>query len=246
MGGYPSSALGPGYIDPTEAKRNQIEANRLKIEKQRAALQKKILDATKKQNALTKASQTLDLERIGIEAALKGNISEADRLSLLLQKALLNSNATLATQLSDQLEATIKRNNELRLALLSTPKAPNPYEDWKIPADLLNYTAVSLGVSPETVINAPQTIPSQATDAGEELRMAVLAALDAQDKADAAVKAAESVSATTSAAPINVKVEVAGEEVAAVITQQQSNQSLSGSFVNVNRLGRFANTPVAI
>jgi hypothetical protein len=39
---------------------------------------------------------------------------------------------------------------------------------------------------------------------------------------------------------INVVVEVAGEEVAAVITQQQTNQSLSGSFVNVNRLGRFA------
>jgi hypothetical protein len=51
---------------------------------------------------------------------------------------------------------------------------------------------------------------------------------------------ATAVTAGSSAPPINVKVEVAGEEVAAVITQQQTNQSLSGSFVNVNRLGRFA------
>jgi hypothetical protein len=246
MGGYPSSALGGTFADPNAAARKAAEAAAVKRSKELLALQKKTLDTQKKQNALTKASKTLDLEQIAIEAALKGNISETDRLSLLLQKSILQGNATLATQLSDQLEAAIKRNNELRLALLSTPKAPNPYEDWKIPADLLNYTAASLGVSPETVINAPQTIPTQTSDAGEELRMAVLAALDAQAKADAAVKAAESVSATTSSAPINVKVEVAGEEVAAVITQQQTNQSLSGSFVNVNRLGRFANTPVAI
>jgi hypothetical protein len=45
------------------------------------------------------------------------------------------------------------------------------------------------------------------------------------------------------APPINIKVEVAGEAVAAVITQQQTNQSLSGSFVSVNRGGRFATRP---
>jgi hypothetical protein len=214
------------------------ENKRLKSEKARAAL-------AKAQLALGKASKTLDLERIGIEAALKGNINETDRLSLLLQKSLLDNNATLATQLSDQLEAAIKRNNELRQALLTTPKAPNPYEDWKIPADLLAYTAASLGVSPETVINAPETIPAQTTDATQELLAALLAAEAAQRAADMAQAQAAAVTAGSSAPSINVKVEVAGEEVAAVITQQQTNQSLSGSFVNVNRLGRFANTPVA-
>jgi hypothetical protein len=39
---------------------------------------------------------------------------------------------------------------------------------------------------------------------------------------------------------INIKVEVAGESVAAVITQQQTNDSLSGSFNTVNRTNRFA------
>lgn len=45
---------------------------------------------------------------------------------------------------------------------------------------------------------------------------------------------------------IDVEVKIGAETVAAVITQQQTNQSLSGSFVNVNRLGRFANVPIAI
>jgi len=235
MGGYPSSALGGTFIDPNQAARKAAEAAAAKRARELAALQKKTLDTQKKALALQKASKTLNLEAIGIEAALKGKISETDRLSLLLQKAILEGNATLATQLSDQLESAIKRNNELRLALLTTPKAPNPYEDWKIPADLLAYTAASLGVSPETVINAPQTIPTQTTDATSELLDALLAAQAAQDKADAAAAAAE-------AAAVYVKITLPdGTDMTSQARTELSNQALSGSFVNVNRLGRFAN-----
>ena len=133
MGGYPSSALGPGYIDPNDAARKAAEAAAAKRAKELAALQKKTLDTQKKSLALQKASKTLNLEAIGIEAALKGKISETDRLSLQLQKAILDGNATVATQLSDQLDTAIKRNNELRLALLTTPEAPNPFRNWSMP-----------------------------------------------------------------------------------------------------------------
>jgi hypothetical protein len=241
MGGYPSSALGAGYIDPNQAAREKAEKDAAKRAKEIANLQKKALDTQKKANALTKAAKTIDLDRISMTAALRGKISETDRLSLNLQLALLDKNEAQANKLSAELEAAVKRQQALNAALLATPKAPNPYEDWKIPADLLTYTAKTLGVTPETVINAPQSIPVPMEDPLREVFEAVMAAQVAQDKADAAQKAAEATAAT-----VNVKVEVAGEEVAAVITQQQSNQSLSGSFVNVNRLGRFANTPVAI
>jgi hypothetical protein len=231
MGGYPSSALGPGYVDPNDAARKAAEAAAAKRAKELAALQKKTLDIQKKSLALQKASKILNLDAIGIEAALKSKISETDRISLLLQKAILEGNATLATQLSDQLEAAIKRNNELRLALLTTPKAPNPYEDWKIPADLLNYTAVSLGVSPETLISAPQTIVAT-SDATQEMIDAFIAAAEAQRRADAAQAAADAV-----ASNVNVNVQVAGEDVAAIITKQQVNDSLSGTFAFTNRFG---------
>jgi hypothetical protein len=217
-----------GYGASDEAKRKKIEADRLKIEKERAALDKKSLDNQKKQNALTKASKTLNLEAINIEAALKGKISETDRLSLFLQKAILEGNATLATQLSDQLDAAIKRNDELRRSLLSTPKAPNPYEDWKIPADLLNYTAATLGVSTETIIKAPETIGAGMTDATQELIDALIAAAESQRKADAAQAAAD-------AGDVYVSVKIGEDDIAAMITQSQTNSSLSGSFNQINR-----------
>jgi hypothetical protein len=214
-----------------DAARKKAEADAARRAKQLAATQTKSLAEQKKKLALDRASKTLNLEAIGIEAALKGSISETDRLSLLLQKSILEGNATLATQLSDQLEAAIKRNNELRLALLTTPKAPNPYEDWKIPAEILNYTAASLGVSPETVINAPQTIVAT-SDATQEMIDALIAAAEAQRRADAAQAAADAV-----AANVNVNVQVAGEDVAAIITKQQVNDSLSGTFAFTNRFG---------
>jgi len=182
---------------------------------------------------LQRASKTLNLEAIGIEAALKGQISETDRLSLLLQKALLEGNANLATSLSDQLDAAVKRQNELRQSLLTTPKAPNPYADWKIPDNLMTYTAATLGVSTETVISAPETIVAT-SDATQELIDALIAAAEAQRRADAAQAAAEAVTPN-----VNVEVKVGAEDVAAIITQQQTNQSLSGSFNTVNRVDRF-------
>jgi hypothetical protein len=214
-----------------DAARKKAEADALKRQKDLLNLQTKSLAEQKKKSALDRASKTLNLEAIGIEAALKGKISETDRISLLLQKAILEGNASLATQLSDQLEAAIKRNNELRLALLSTPKAPNPYEDWKIPADLLAYTAASLGVSVDTIIKAPETIGTGMTDATQEMIDALIAAAEAQRKAEAAQAAAEKAGDTY------VSVKVGEEDLAAIITKSQTNSSLSGSFVGINRSG---------
>jgi hypothetical protein len=217
MGGYPSSALGPGYVDPNQAKRDKIEADAAKRNKELAALNKKSLDTQKKSLALQKASKTLNLEAIGIEAALKGKISETDRISLLLQKAILEGNASLATQLSDQLEAATKRQNELRALLLTTPEAPNPYRNWTLPQDLLNYTASSLGVSVAQLQNAPVAPSSSFSDAQMELMAAVNSFQGANAQA------------------INVEVYLDGDIVGGAVTNSQINGSLSGSFNQVNR-----------
>ena len=219
MGGYPSSALGGTFIDPNEAARKAAEAAAAKRAKELAALQKKTLDTQKKSLALQKASKTLNLDAIGIEAALKGKLSETDRISLLLQKAILEGNATLATQLSDQLDTAIKRNNELRLSLLATPKAPNPFSEWSIPK--LDFGGNMLGTPVPNFVPPSYVTPETFTSGGAMGPQAI----------------------TPATPPINIKVEVAGEAVAAVITQQQNNQSLSGTFSSVNRIGRFATVP---
>jgi hypothetical protein len=221
MGGYPSSALGPGYVDPNDAARKAAEAAAAKRAKELAALQKKTLDTQKKSLALQKASKTLNLDAIGIEAALKGKISETDRISLLLQKAILEGNATLATQLSDQLEAATKRQNELRALLLTTPEAPNPYRNWTLPMDLLNYTASSLGVSVAQLQNAPVAPSSSFSDAQMELMAAVNSFQSADKQA------------------INIEVYLDGQTVGSAITDVQLNNSLSGSFNQLNRGSGF-------
>lgn len=217
MGGYPSSALGPGYIDPNEAKRRAVEAERLKREKERLALEKKGALEAKKRAALERAARLLELDRINLTAALKGKISESDRLSLQLQIALLDKNDSLATKLAGQLEEAIKRNNALQAALLATPKAPNPYEDWKIPADVLAWTAASLGVTVSSLGTTPVPISSTFSDAQMELAAAVNAGQVAEQKL------------------VNVQVYLDGNVVTGAITENQVNQSLSGTFSDVSR-----------
>jgi hypothetical protein len=221
MGGYPSSALGGTLVDPNDAARKKAERDAAKRSKELLALQKKGLDTQKKSLALQKASKTLDLEAIGIEAALKGEISETDRLSLLLQKSILQGNATLATQLADQLDAATRRQNEIRALLLTTPEAPNPYRNWTLPQELLNYTAASLGVSVAQLQTAPVIPESTFSDAQMELASAYNAAKAAEDQL------------------INIQVYLDDVLVGNAVRESSVNSSLSGSFNTVNRTGRF-------
>jgi hypothetical protein len=242
MGGYPSSALGPGYIDPDVAKRNKIEADRLKIEKQRAALAKKNLDTQKKQNALVKASQTLDLERIGIAAALKGNISETDQLSLRLQLALLNENDEAATRLSALLTAAVQRQNELNAMLLATPEAPNPFRNWKLPdtfssaggalslEDLRGRSGALVVPTPSLTtppLAMPETVPNPYAGG----------ALPGFERRELP-GGRGFIDVPTPR--INVTVELDGKVVSDAIRDSTLNESLSGSFSEVNRTNRFA------
>jgi len=201
------------------AARKSAEAAAAKRARELAALQKKTLDTNKKSLALQKASKTLNLEAISLEAALKSQISETDRLSLLLQKSILEGNANLATSLSDQLDAAVKRQNELRQSLMTTPEAPNPYRNWTLPSELLNYTASSLGVSVAQLQAAPVAPSSTFSDAQMELMAAVNSFQGANQAA------------------INVEVYLDGDVVTGAITEKQVNDSLSGTFASTNRFG---------
>jgi len=237
--GYQGSQ--PMSIYETSAQRTarvKAERDAARRAKELAATAKKTLDTQKKQNALTKASQTLDLERIGIAAALQGQISETDRLSLNLQLALLNKNDAVATKLAAELELSIQRQNALAAALKATPEAPNPYRNWKIP-DLGPLGGLAAGVV--------AGVNPSATAIAEVPAMAEVPAFNVPTYAPDSLAqygplgglAAGVIAGVNPQPVINVVVEVAGEEVAAVITQQQTNKSLSGSFVGVNRTARF-------
>ena len=202
-----------GNIVDNIARRN-AEAAAAKRAKELAALQKKSLDTQKKALALQKAAKTIDLERIGIEAALKGEISKTDRLSLNLQLALLDKNDAAALKLSGQLDAAVKRQNDLAALLLATPKAPNPYEDWKVPT--LDFGGNVLG-TPVPNFTAPSYANPFMPDAG------FLAGVSGQKQPE-----------------ITVVVNLDGQVVGSAVRDSSVNSSLSGSFNTVNRVGRFA------
>jgi hypothetical protein len=243
MGGYPSSALGPGYVDPNELARKRnielekkrsrellaLENKRLKSERARAAL-------AKAQLALGKASKTLDLELISIEAALKGEISETDRLSLNLQKALLEENDSRATKLASQLEAAVRRHNELSLALLATPEAPNPYRNWKPPTFI--GPVMPQGVTPTT--KNPLGIPY-----GEQVPDFNVPSYMTPDSGMSGLQANDylrlgALGGNVADTIVNVEVNLDGNAVGGAVRDSSVNDSLSGSFNTVNRGGRFA------
>ena len=221
MGGYPSSALGPGYIDPNDAARKAAEAAAVKRAKELAAMQKKTLDTQKKQNALIKAAKTLDIERINITAALRGQISETDRLSLNLQLALLDKNDAQATKLSGELNEAVKRQNALNAALLATPEAPNPYRNWKAPDMGPTAMAGSVTGGGYGGLVPNFNVPEYAKDSFGQygplggLGAGVIAGVNPQ---------------------VNVVVTLDGNAVTGAITETQVNQSLSGTFSDVNRV----------
>jgi hypothetical protein len=226
------------YSTPAnDAARKKAEADALKRAKELAAAQTKSLAEAKKKAALEKAAGTLDIQRIGLTAALKSQISETDKLSLGLQLALLDKNETAASKLSGQLEAAIKRQNDLNALLLATPEAPNPYRNWKIPG--LDYGGNKLGtpVPPGAdLVPLPPTdpngqgprkyVPQMPSDSvrdfgpGGGLRAGVIAGVTGQP---------------SYIPEITIQVELDGQAVGGAIRDTQINDSLSGSFNQVNR-----------
>jgi hypothetical protein len=214
------------------AKRKKTEADAAKRARELAAMQKKALDTQKKQNALTKASKVLDLDRISVTAALRGQISETDRLSLQLQLALLDKNESAALKLSGELEAAVKRHKELSAALLATPEAPNPYRNWKPPGFVGP-------VMPENVtppIKNPMGIPygELVPDFNVPDYMKQGAGITGRSGNDYLGLGAIGAGKTADTI-VNVVVKVGEEEITNVITESQVNQSLSGTFSDVSR-----------
>ncbi len=202
-----------GYVDPNAAARKKAELDAAKRAKLLADMKKKELDTQKKQNALIKASKILDLDRIGITAALKGKISETDRLSLNLQLALLDKNDEKALKLSAELDAAVKRNKELAAALLATPEAPNPYRNWIAPKFPYGELVPNF--------NVPDYMKQGAGITGRSANDYLgLGAIGAGGTADAIV---------------NVQVVLDGDVIGGAVTNSQVNQSLSGTFSDVSR-----------
>jgi hypothetical protein len=108
------------------AERTQTE----KIRKSREAAAKLAEKDKKNQLALNRARSVFDLEKIQIEAALKGKITEEERIRLQLMKAIANENATAAEDLTKKLKEVQEENAKIAKQLTEFPKASDPFAHW--------------------------------------------------------------------------------------------------------------------
>lgn len=108
------------------------EAKRLAVEQARS--QNALLKSQKDALKLAKAKAVFDLQKIQIEAALKGKLSEEDALRLKLMKAIEEENLTNIEKYQKALTAAQEKTKELN-TLLNTVKLleiKDPFVTWKI------------------------------------------------------------------------------------------------------------------
>ena len=92
--------------------------------------QDKLSDKEKKNAlAIAKAKAVFDIEKIQIEAALQGKITEEERTRLQLMKAILAEDGATATALAEKLKEIQKQTTDLATSLTNL-KAGNPFEKW--------------------------------------------------------------------------------------------------------------------
>jgi hypothetical protein len=190
----------------------KLEADAIKRQKALLALQKKQLDAAKKAAAekakLDKAASVFDLQKIQIEAALKGKISEEEKTRLLLMQAIADEDTVKAEALQKKLEDIQKQNAKIAADLLAIGQAKDPFATWagSLSLALAALGKVGLGISAisGTMIPGVTYNPGQNADRNydEKVKAAEKAAADkaAADKAAADKAAADKEAADRAAA----------------------------------------------
>ena len=108
---------------------------------------KDTLKINKESLKLAKARAVFDLQKIQIEAALKGKLSEEDAIRLKLMKAIEEENLTNIEKYQKALAVAQEKSKELALALaaIKTTDTGNPFSKWpeyvKTAIDLTNTVA---------------------------------------------------------------------------------------------------------
>jgi len=208
--------------------------------KARAALTKTTqaqTKAIKEQTALQKAGTIFDLEQTSIIAALKGKISEDERKRLELQLALLTGNTKEASKLAGELGKSQGLTAGLIAYLKDLPDAKNPFSAWAAYLDAIEAQVKRIatggtgggmggtGGNAGGLVTGGTFVNGTGTDFSELVPG----------------QGAGSAFTDPRLAQFNVRIELDGQELAGAITSVQTNNSLSGKQVEVNRrTGSFA------
>lgn len=197
---------------------NYGDAKRLEDLKIKAAKAQE--KAAKESIKLQKLSKIFDLSYIQIYAALQGQLTEEERTRVRLQLALLEENVGAADHLSKKLADSQGQTSMLSTFLRTLPDAKNPFEKWGDYLKAIELEAKRIGA---------MSFTTPAADGTAAQPFGVGGALGLED-----------LRGQSAAVPqINITVELDGQTVGGAIREGQINDSLSGSFNQVNRGSGF-------
>ena len=228
--------IGSGITPAIQAELKKAAAAKAALKTQTALTKttKAQTAAIKEQTALQKAGTLFDLEQTSIIAALKGNISADERKRLELQLAILTGNTTEASKLDGQLATSQGLTKELVAFLKNLPDAKNPFTAWANYLDMIEAQVKRIAVG-GTTGGGTAAVTGTTMSNGNGL-------FDPTDFIPAMpggqLGAGFNAPAT---APVEVKVFLDSQELTNTITRTQTNNSLSGSQIRIDRrTGTFA------
>jgi hypothetical protein len=218
--------------------------------------------------ALAKARAVFDIEKIQIEAALQGKITEEERTRLLLMKAILAEDADTATKLADKLEKIQKQTVELAESLTNL-KAGDPFSEWDgyfdaakknitdlfntlakqqtLLNELMSSIAVSRATANANVLAAKTDKASTFKEAAEA--SSVFAALSAADAVNAVAQAAAAVAAATTpeekgAAQEAVEAANAYVDATSLLTESLAAADLAAALASLELANEYLNQSI--
>ena len=206
------------------------------LTKKQVTSQKALTAEQKKQNALKKAGTVFDLDQIQLVAALKGKLSEEDKIRLQAQLALLNGNSDLATRLTNQILAAQDSTGNLAKFLSALPNAKNPFEYLDAYLSYLAGKAAAV-LTGTTAPNVPSTTAS-AVAMPTPSQMAATGSFSQLVSQGAGASGGFSpVVAAAMAQPVVVELKITGDgDLTNTIAKNLMQQSLStGNQTYVNR-----------
>ena len=207
-----------------ELKKAAIEKASLKTKVALTKTTKEQTKAIKEQTALQKAGTLFDVEQTQIIAALKGQISEDERRRLELQLALLTGNTKEASKLVGEIGKAQGLTSGLIAYLQNLPNAKNPFAAWAAYLDAIEAQVMKIALSgtPSGITNVAPIMPNSIADF-------------LPIPGSSQVYPGDFGNGGTPGAPVTVNITLDGQELAGAITSVQTNNSLSGKQISVNR-----------
>jgi len=231
--------------------------------------QDKLADKEKKNAlAIAKAKAVFDIEKIQIEAALQGKITEEERTRLMLMKAILAEDGATATALAEKLKEIQKQTTDLATSLTNL-KAGNPFSEWdgyfaaakKNITDLFNTLAQQQSLLNELMssiavsrASANANVLAAKTDKASTFKEAaeassVFAELSSVDAVNAVAQAAAAVAAATTpeekaAAQEAVEAANAYVDATSLLTESLAAADLAAALANLELANEYLNQSI--